>query len=111
MTKPIENEITALLLAWRLGDDMALEKLTPQVYRELHRAARRCMRGERDGHSLQTTGLINELYLRLAGLNKLTGAAVLISLRCVRGRCGAYSPIRLEPVSLTSPVAERKQSR
>src|SRR5260370_41866700 len=71
MTKPIGNEITALLLAWRLGDDMALKKLTPQVYRELHRAARRCMRGERDGHSLQTTGLINELYLRLAGLKQI----------------------------------------
>jgi RNA polymerase sigma-70 factor (ECF subfamily) len=71
MTKPIGNEITALLLAWRLGDDMALEKLTPQVYRELHRAAKRCMRGERDGHSLQTTGLINELYLRLAGLKQI----------------------------------------
>jgi RNA polymerase sigma-70 factor, ECF subfamily len=68
MTKPEEHEITKLLRAWRLGDEKALERLTPQVYRELHRAAKRCMKGERDGHTLQTTGLINELYLRLGDL-------------------------------------------
>jgi RNA polymerase sigma factor (TIGR02999 family) len=71
MTKPTGDEITELLLAWRLGDEMALEKLTPQVYRELHRAAKRCMKGERDGHTLQTTGLINELYLRLTDLKQI----------------------------------------
>src|ERR1700736_1542858 len=80
MTKPIGNEITALLLAWRRGDDMALEKLTPQVYRELHRAAKRCMRGERFGHSLQTTGLINELYL--AGGSKTNWLAQPCSFLC-----------------------------
>ena len=68
MSKPEEHEITKLLQAWRLGDEKALELLTPQVYRELHRAAKRCMRDERDGHTLQTTGLINELYLRLGNL-------------------------------------------
>jgi RNA polymerase sigma factor (TIGR02999 family) len=68
VTKEVEHEITALLKAWRLGDEQALEKLTPQVYRELHRAAKRCMKGERDGHTLQTTALINELYLRLTEL-------------------------------------------
>lgn len=68
MTKPAGHEITELLRAWRLGDERALEQLTPQVYRELHRAAKQCMRGERDGHTLQTTGLINELYLRLGDL-------------------------------------------
>src|SRR6202008_4050246 len=52
----------------RLGDERALDKLTPQVYREWHLAAKRCMRGERDDHTLQTTALINELYLRLASL-------------------------------------------
>jgi RNA polymerase sigma-70 factor, ECF subfamily len=62
------NDITALLQAWRKGDEHALEKLTPQVYRELHRAAKRCMEGEREGHTLQTTALINELYLRLSDL-------------------------------------------
>jgi RNA polymerase sigma-70 factor (ECF subfamily) len=68
MTKEPEREITALLKAWRHGDEKALEKLTPQVYRELHRAAKRCMKRERDGHTLQTTALINELYLRLTDL-------------------------------------------
>lgn len=68
MTKLTGHEITDLLQAWRQGDQTALEKLTPQVYRELHRAAKGCMRGERDGHTMQTTALINELYLRLTDL-------------------------------------------
>jgi RNA polymerase sigma-70 factor, ECF subfamily len=71
MTKAVEHEITELLQAWRQGDEHALEKLTPQVYRELHRAAKRCMKGERDGHTLQTTALINELYLRLTDLKRV----------------------------------------
>ena len=71
MTAPAGNEITELLRAWRLGDECALEKLTPQVYRELHRAAKGCMRGERDGHTLQTTALINELFLRLTELKEV----------------------------------------
>jgi RNA polymerase sigma factor (TIGR02999 family) len=62
------HEITQLLQAWRLGDERALDKLTPQVYRELHLAAKRCMLRERDDHTLQTTALINELYLRLSDL-------------------------------------------
>jgi RNA polymerase sigma-70 factor (ECF subfamily) len=68
MTKLVGHEITELLQAWRNGDEQALERLTPQVYRELHRAAKLCMKGERDGRTLQTTALINELYLRLADL-------------------------------------------
>jgi len=71
MTEPIEHEITELLQAWRGGDEQALEKLTPQVYRELHQAARRCMTRERDEHSLQATALINELYLRLSDLKQV----------------------------------------
>ena len=66
MTERPAHEITQLLQAWRRGDEQALEELTPQVYRELHQAARSCMRGERDGHTLQTTALINELYLRFS---------------------------------------------
>jgi RNA polymerase sigma-70 factor (ECF subfamily) len=68
MPEALGHEITVLLKAWRGGDEQALEKLTPQVYRELHRAAQRCMARERDGHTLQTTALINELYLRLSDL-------------------------------------------
>jgi len=71
MNKAPEQEITELLQAWRRGDESALEKLTPQVYRELHRSAKACMRAERDGHTLQTTALINELYLRLADLKEI----------------------------------------
>jgi RNA polymerase sigma-70 factor, ECF subfamily len=68
MNGALGHEITELLQAWRQGDEQALEKLTPQVYRELHRAAQRCMARERGGHTLQTTALINELYLRLSDL-------------------------------------------
>ena len=68
MAEPLAHEITGLLQAWQQGDERALDKLTPQVYRELHRAAKLCMRDERRGHILQTTALINELYLRLAQL-------------------------------------------
>jgi RNA polymerase sigma factor (TIGR02999 family) len=68
MPEALGHEITELLRAWRQGDEQALEKLTPQVYRELHRAAQRCMARERGGHTLQTTALINELYLRLSDL-------------------------------------------
>jgi len=65
MTTPSSQEITQLLLAWSDGDQAALEKLTPLVYAELHRLARGYMFGERPGHTLQTTALINEVYLRL----------------------------------------------
>jgi RNA polymerase sigma-70 factor, ECF subfamily len=68
VTEPAGHEITDLLQAWRQGDEHALERLTPQIYRDLHRASKRCMRGEREGHSMETTGLINELYLRLTDL-------------------------------------------
>jgi RNA polymerase sigma-70 factor, ECF subfamily len=71
MTEPAGHEITELLLAWRGGDEHALEKLTPEVYRELHQAAHRSMSREREGHTLQTTALINELYLRLSDLQEV----------------------------------------
>jgi RNA polymerase sigma-70 factor (ECF subfamily) len=58
-------QVSGLLLAWSDGDRDALDKLTPIVYDELHRLARRYMRRERTGHSLQTTALVNEAYMRL----------------------------------------------
>ena len=61
--EPSAQEITQLLRAWSGGDQAALEKLTPLVYAELHRAAHRYMSQERPAHTLQTTALINELYL------------------------------------------------
>jgi RNA polymerase sigma factor (TIGR02999 family) len=65
MMAPSSQEITQLLLAWSDGDQAALEKLTPLVYAELRRLAKGYMFGERPGHTLQTTALINEAYLRL----------------------------------------------
>lgn len=64
------ERITALLQAWSLGDADALEQLTPLVYRRLHSIARHYMRQEADGHTLQTTALINETYLRLIDARK-----------------------------------------
>ncbi len=58
-------EITQLLLAWGRGDQNALERLMPLVYEELRRLARRHMNRQRPGHTLQTTALVNEAYLRL----------------------------------------------
>ncbi len=58
-------EVTQLLLAWRAGDAAALERLIPLVHAELRRIARGFMRKERDGHTLQTSALVNEAYLRL----------------------------------------------
>ena len=60
-----EHEITQLLAAWRDGNQAALDELYPLVYDELHRLARRYMSRERKGHTLQTTALINEAYVRL----------------------------------------------
>src|SRR5208282_5460792 len=65
MSGAYSSEITQLLHDWRGGDQLALQRLTPVVYEELHRMAKRYMARERDGHTLQTTALINEVYLRL----------------------------------------------
>ena len=59
------GEVSGLLRAWGDGDRGALDRLTPIVYDELRRLASRYMRGERPGHSLQTTALVNEAYIRL----------------------------------------------
>src|SRR5262245_13405177 len=65
MTTPSPNEVTQLLLAWSQGDRSALDRLIPLVYEELRRLAHRYMGQERTGHTLQTTALVNEAYLRL----------------------------------------------
>jgi RNA polymerase sigma factor (TIGR02999 family) len=68
---PTTHEVTRLLKAWSAGDKDALEKLTPLVYRQLHLVAQRYMAGERSGHTLQTTALVNEVYLRLVDCGKV----------------------------------------
>ena len=65
MAVPSSLEVTQLLLAWSQGEPAALEKLVPLVHAELSRLAHHYMAGERTGHTLQTTALVNEAYLRL----------------------------------------------
>ena len=61
-----QQRVTELLTRWSQGDDAALAELTPLVYEELRRLAHHYMMGERPNHTLQTTALVNEAYLRLA---------------------------------------------
>lgn len=68
---PDRGEVSGLLQAWSRGDQEALKKLTPIVYEELHRLARHYMRGEKSGHSLQTTALVNEAYIRLVDYKRM----------------------------------------
>jgi RNA polymerase sigma factor (TIGR02999 family) len=65
MTNPTSHEVTQLLAAWGDGDGEALERLVPVVHAELRRLARRYLSRERQGHTLQTSALINEAYARL----------------------------------------------
>ncbi|MGE0133358.1 MAG: sigma-70 family RNA polymerase sigma factor [Blastocatellales bacterium] len=65
MPLPRTTEITQLLVSFRAGDTAAAEKLMPIVYDELRRAARRCLKSERNNHTLQPTELVHETYLRL----------------------------------------------
>jgi RNA polymerase sigma factor (TIGR02999 family) len=66
------DHITALLVAWGRGDEAALQQLIPLVHRELHQIARRCLKGERPGHTLQPTALVNEAYLRLVDVRRMS---------------------------------------
>jgi RNA polymerase sigma factor (TIGR02999 family) len=68
---PASHEVTRLLKAWTTGDEQALEKLTPLVYAGLHRVARHHMAGQRSGHILQTTALVNEVYLQLVDCGRM----------------------------------------
>jgi RNA polymerase sigma factor (TIGR02999 family) len=72
MAAPGTDEITGLLRAWSAGDEQALLQLTPVVYDELRRRSHRYMAREPAGHILQTTALVNEVYLRLVDLPQLT---------------------------------------
>jgi RNA polymerase sigma-70 factor, ECF subfamily len=66
---PEPSEVTVLLKAWTAGDRAALDRLTPRVYDELRRISRKYMHRERDGHTLQATALVNDLYLRLVDID------------------------------------------
>jgi RNA polymerase sigma-70 factor, ECF subfamily len=71
MTTISRQSLTELLQEWQHGDKEALDKLTPLVYDELRRIAHRYVRREREGHTLETTALVNEAYLRLVGQQKI----------------------------------------
>ena len=65
MAEPLSQEVTRLLIAWRRGEPAALDELIPLVYDELRRIAAHYLRQERRGHTLQTSALVNEAFLRL----------------------------------------------
>jgi RNA polymerase sigma-70 factor, ECF subfamily len=72
MSADVPENVTQLLRAWGDGDRSALEQLTPFVYEELKKSARRYMARENRGHTLQSTALINEVYLRLVDVKQVT---------------------------------------
>lgn len=69
--KKPETDVTVLLRSWRSGDQEALERLAPVVYDELRRLARLHLRKERKGHTLDATGLVNEAFVKLIGLDQM----------------------------------------
>jgi len=71
MTLPRSAEVTDLLRAWSGGDQAALDQLADKVYDELHRMARHFMKNERAGNTLQTSALVNEVYLRLVDVKNV----------------------------------------
>jgi RNA polymerase sigma factor (TIGR02999 family) len=71
VSEPGSADVTSLLVAWSEGDEAALGRLVPLVYAELHRLAHQYMRAERPGHTLQTTALVHEAYLRLVDTNRI----------------------------------------
>jgi RNA polymerase sigma factor (TIGR02999 family) len=116
---PERTEVSRLLIAWRDGDQTALARLAPLVYDELHTMARRHLRDERPDHTLQTTALIHEAYLRLCGadvawegrVHFLAVAARMMRRILVdhaRGRArakrgGGDAPITLDDAIVASP--------
>jgi RNA polymerase sigma factor (TIGR02999 family) len=71
MEGPSQHEVTRLLQAWAAGDQSALERLMDLVYGELHKLASHYMAGEQSDHTLQTTALVNEVYLRLVDVKQV----------------------------------------
>jgi RNA polymerase sigma factor (TIGR02999 family) len=71
MYRPLSENVTELLLNWGNGDKEALDKLIPLIHHELYRLASRQMKGERRGHTLQTTALVNEAYCKLVDLKHI----------------------------------------
>ena len=70
MQPEVSREITGLLRAWAGGDADALEQLIPRIYNDLRRAARRHLRNERPGNTLESTALVHEAFLRLVNVHE-----------------------------------------
>jgi len=117
---PSRVHVTDLLLAWGSGDRSALDELMPLVHQELRLLARVQMRGERDNHTLQTTALVNEAFLRLIDLRRIQwqdrAHFMALSARLMRRvlvdharsrnyqkRGGGAAPVALEDVLVASP--------
>lgn len=118
---PAAAHVTALLQAWSQGDDDALRQLLPLVERELRQVAARYMRGERPGHTLQPTALVNEAYLRLVGVQHVrwqnrahflavsarTMRRILVDMARAKGyqkRGGRMPVVPLDDVEVASPA-------
>ena len=125
---PDQHEITQLLAEWSDGDQSALDELYPLVYDELHRLARRYMSREKKGHTLQTTALINEAYVRLVDQKNVHWANrshfFAISAQIMRRilidharrhafakRGGGAQHVSLEEVAVITPDASRELVR
>ncbi len=121
---PRSAEITKLLRAWSGGDQAALERLSEQVYGELRIVARRYMRNERQGNTLQTTALVNEVYLRLVDVTNVEwqqraqffGMAaqmmrrILVDAARARGshkRGGGVHKVNIDETAVLSPEPDR----
>jgi RNA polymerase sigma factor (TIGR02999 family) len=121
---PESVEVTGLLRAWRNGEAAALDRLAAVVYDELRRIARQQMRNERPGATLQTTALVNEVYLRLVDVKKvgcenrdqfLATAAkmmrrILVDAARARGsgkRGGGAAKVNVDDVAVLSPERDR----
>jgi RNA polymerase sigma factor (TIGR02999 family) len=112
--------VTALLKAWGDGDESALQALIPLVERELHHVAERQMRGERPGHTLQATALVNEAFLRLVDVRHVRWQSrahflamsarimrrVLVDVARAKGyqkRGAGARPVSIEGVDVSAP--------
>src|SRR2546428_7977145 len=101
MTASSSHTVTQLLRAWRQGDAAALDRLVPVVYQKLRRLARHYMAGQRPGHTLQATALVNEAYMRLVDCEQVNwkdrAHFFAISARMMRRGFGGFLPRRPHP--------------
>jgi ECF sigma factor len=111
MAAPGTDEITGLLRAWSAGDEQALLQLTPVVYDELRRRSHRYMAREPAGHILQTTALVNEVYLRLVDLPQLTWQDRTHFFAVCARLIARSSPTSRAPAGIRSAALERFTSR